>query len=607
MNTYFKLLSFAGNLRRFVIPFLFTSAIAAFFGVLNLVLLKPLLDILFGQVSDGQLKDMMQRPDGLNPLDWFNYQFAHYLVNAGKLGALQFVCIVLVLGILVGNIFRYTSLRLLEGFKVNMVANLRQAIFEKSLRLHLGFFNNERKGDLISRITTDVQEVENSIANTFSAAIKELLLLVGYLFALFYMSVPLTLFSLIVIPITGGFLGIMLKKLRQDAGDGQQRLSNLLSIMDEAFGGMRVVKGFVAEQFVGQKFKEENQAYKRSIFAYAARREMANPFSEVVAISMVAALLLYGGSLILNGKSGLEASTFMAYIALFSQLVRPAKEIAQAFSSSQRGIASGQRVLQLLEQNTAVNDSPDAVVMPLFQHEIAFDKVSFAYEEGVEVLKNICFKLPAGQMLALVGSSGGGKSTIADLLPRYYDPQAGKISIDGKNIKDIKQASLRSQMGIVTQEPILFNDTIFNNIAFGQQASLAQVQAAARIANAHDFISEQTLGYETLIGDRGAKLSGGQRQRISIARAILQNPPILILDEATSALDTESERLVQEALGKLMKNRTTLVIAHRLSTIQQANKILVIHQGEIAEEGTHEELIALKGGIYKKLVELQEI
>lgn len=607
MKTYLKLLAYAGRIRQFLIPFLFTSLIASVFGILNFVLLKPLLDILFGQVGVDTLAKMAVMPTSWNPIDYFQYYFARIIETNGKLGGLQFVCLAIVVSILISNVFRYISLRLLEGFKVNMVANLRQAIFDKTMSLHLGFFSNERKGNLISHIVTDVQEVENSIANTFSAAIKELLLLIGYLVALFSISLKLTLFALIVIPITGGFLGVILKRLRRDAGDSQSRLSNLMSIMDEAFGGMRVVKAFVAEGFIGNKFKAENQAYKKSNFAYAARREMANPFSEVIGVSMVASLLLFGGGLILSENSDLDASTFIAYIALFSQVVRPAKDIAQAFSSSQRGIASGERILEVIEMQPVIQDNSNAKTVDSFTSQIEFRNVSFAYNAATPVLKNISFSLQKGKTIALVGPSGGGKSTIADLIPRFYDPTTGEIRMDGIDIKTLTQESLRRQMGVVTQEAILFNDTILNNITFGTNATKEEVIAAAKIANAHEFIMQQPDAYETIIGDRGGKLSGGQRQRISIARAILKNPPILLLDEATSALDTESEKLVQEALFRLMKNRTSLVIAHRLSTIQNADEILVIKDGQIAERGTHQSLYEQENGIYRNLVLLQEV
>lgn len=606
MNTYFKLLSYAGKLRNFVIPFLLLSAFSAVFGVLNLVLIKPMLDILFGKVDEQVVNEYLQLLPSYNPLDWFNYYFAAGVKSGGKMAGLKFVCLILVLGILLTNVFRYFGARVLEGFKVNMVANLRQSLFDKAIHLHLGFFNNERKGNLISRITTDVQEVENSIGNTFSAAIKELLLLLGYLIALFSMSFKLTLFSLIVIPITGVFLGVILKRLRHDASSGQNRLSNLISLMDEAFGGMKVVKAFVAEPFISSKFKVENQGYKKSIFSYAARRELANPFSEVVGVSMVASLLLFGGSLVLTDSGSMEASTFLAYIALFSQVVRPAKEIAQAFSSSQRGIAAGERILSILEQASGIEDAPNAKTLAPFQNEICYNKLSFEYEKGQPILKDINFTLKKGQTIALVGPSGGGKSTLADLLPRFFEPTKGEILFDGVNIKKVTQASLRSQIGVVTQEAILFNDSIANNILFGQKANKAAIEEAAKIANAHEFISQLPNGYDTIIGDRGTKLSGGQRQRLSIARAVLQNPPILILDEATSALDTESEKLVQDALLHLMENRTTLVIAHRLSTIQKADEILVIQKGEIIERGNHVQLYQQKDGLYKRLVELQE-
>jgi subfamily B ATP-binding cassette protein MsbA len=433
------------------------------------------------------------------------------------------------------------------------------------------------------------------------------LLLLGYLVALFYLSVKLTLFSLIVIPITGGFLGFIVKRLRTDASKGQNRLANLISVMDEAYGGMRVVKAFVAEKFVGDRFSEENQGYKKSIFSYAVRRELANPVSEVIGVTMVASLLLFGGSLVLNEQGGMDASTFLAYIALFSQVVRPAKEIAQAFSTSQRGIAAGERILELMNRNSEIEDKAGAENLKSFEKSIDFKNVSFEYEKGVKVLRELNFSLSKGKTIALVGPSGGGKSTLADLVPRFYDPTEGSIEIDGHDLRNVSQDSLRNLMGIVTQEAILFNDTIFDNITFGIDATQAEVEKAARIANAHAFIMEQPNGYQTVIGDRGAKLSGGQRQRISIARAILQNPPILILDEATSALDTESEKLVQDALTHLMENRTTLVIAHRLSTIQAADEILVIQNGQIVERGDHSSLLENENGIYRKLVELQEM
>jgi subfamily B ATP-binding cassette protein MsbA len=607
MKNYLRLLSYARPLGNFVAPFLITSLLASVFGVLNFTLLIPILKVLFNQVDAAQLGEMLKPTSGFDPIKEFNFYFAKFLSEYGKQGALQFVCVVLAVSIVLSNIFKYISVRLLESFKSNMVANLRQTVFEKAVHLHLGFFSNERKGNLISRIVTDVQEVENSIANTFSAATKEVFLFLSYIYVLFAISWNLTLFALLVIPVSGIFISGLVKKMRHNAGEGQQRLSNLISLMDEVFGGMRVVKGFVAEKFVTEKFKEENQAYRKSIFNLASRREMASPFSEIMGVFVVIGILLYGGSLILSNESSLEAAEFITYIGIFSQVMRPAKDISNAFSSAQRGLASGERVLNLIDSESLIKDAPGSVALKEFEREVEFKAVSFSYDNSIKVLNDINFVLAKGKTIALVGSSGGGKSTIADLVPRFYDPTEGEICIDGINLKKVSQQSLRDLMGIVTQEAVLFNDTIFNNIAFGKTVSEAQVIRAAQIANAHDFIMQQSEGYQTIIGDRGTKLSGGQRQRLSIARAILQNPPILILDEATSALDTESEKLVQDALTNLMKNRTTLVIAHRLSTIQSADQILVIHKGCMIERGTHEELLKIQDGFYKKLSLMQTL
>ncbi|CCH56010.1 ABC transporter related protein [Fibrisoma limi BUZ 3] len=613
MKTYFRLLSYAKPLGRFIVGFLPTSLLASVFAVLNLTLLIPLLNVLFDQISPQERQTLLSQPApdfSLNPselADLFRYYFVQYFQEYGRAGALQFVCVVIILSVLLSNIFKYLSVRQLETFKARMVAQLREAVFGRAVRLHLGFFSNERKGNLISRIMTDVQEVENSIANTLSAAIKEIFLLIGYLYALFNISVSLTLFAFIVIPVSGVFIATLVKRMKRDAQEGQHRLAGLISLLDETFGGMRVVKGFNAEPYVMGKFQEENQAYRRAVRSLANRRELASPFSEFMGVTVVAGILLYGGSLVLSNQSDLSPSQFIAYIAIFSQVMRPAKDISNAFSSAQRGLASGERVLELIDTESAIQDKPGAVELTAFRDRISVKNVSFAYQPDVPVLRNISFDLPRGKTVALVGSSGGGKSTIADLIPRFYDPTAGQILIDGVDLRDCTTESLRTQMGIVTQESILFNDTIFNNIAFGSSATPQQVEEAARIANAHDFIVAQPDGYQTVIGDRGSKLSGGQRQRISIARAILKNPPILILDEATSALDTESEKLVQEALTRLMANRTTLVIAHRLSTIQHADEILVVHQGRIIERGRHDELVSLDEGFYRKLSTMQSV
>jgi subfamily B ATP-binding cassette protein MsbA len=605
MKVYLKILSFAGNISGFIIPFVIFSLIGGVFGVLNIALAAPLLDVLFEQTNTSRLESYIHtNPGTFDLIGKFYKQFALTVQQEGKIGSLKFVCYAVVLASLIANVSKYFSLRTLERFKTSMVSNLRDKVFSHTMSLHLGFFTNEKKGELMSRITGDVQEVENSIASSFSAAIKDSILLISYLVALLSLSWKLSLFAFLLIPLISGFLALIIKKLRTNATDSQQRLSNLVSIMEETFGNMRVVKAFRAEKFVSQKFSNENQEYRRAVYGYAKKRELASPFSEFSGVTAVAFLMFFGGSMILNQSGDLSPSAFIAFIALFSQITRPAKEISNAFGQAQRGIIAGERILELMDKQVEI---PEGTKEIAFNQEIVFDRVHFAYTKNKEILKDINFTIKKGQTVALVGGSGGGKSTLADLLIRFYDVTSGAITLDGLNIKNIKQDNLRSQMGVVTQEPMLFNDTIANNIAFGRPTTEEQIIAAAKIANAHEFIMAQPEGYQTVVGDRGNKLSGGQKQRISIARAIVQNPPILILDEATSALDTESEKLVQEALTSLMKNRTTLVIAHRLSTIQNADQILVINKGKLIEAGTHQELVSLEEGYYRKLAGMQEL
>lgn len=605
MKVYMKILGFAGNLKSFIGPFAFFSLIAGVFGVLNLALLKPLLDVLFDQVEPDKLQAILQStPKWYDLIGHFYKQFALSAIENGKLGTLRFVVFTVIGVSLINNLARYISNRLLEKFKTSMIANLRSSVFSHVMNLHLGFFTNEKKGELMSRITGDVQEVENSIASSFSAVLKESISLIAFLVALVSLSWQLSLFAVILIPVISGFLAVMIKKLRTNATDSQQRLSNIVSVMEEAFGNMRVVKAFRAESFVSSKFNHENEEYRKAVYGYAKKRELASPFSEFSGVSAVAGLLYFGGAMILNQTGGLEASDFITFIALFSQITRPAKDISNAFGQAQRGIVAGSRILELLDKQVEIQDGSKTMN---FEKEIDFKNVHFSYNEEKEILKDINFSIPKGHTVALVGASGGGKSTLADLLIRFYDVTKGQITIDGVNLKEIQQSSLRGEMGVVTQEPMLFNDSIANNIAFGRNASREEIIEAAKIANAHDFIMEQPEGYETNVGDRGSKLSGGQKQRISIARAIVQNPQILVLDEATSALDTESEKLVQEALTNLMQNRTTLVVAHRLSTIQNANQIIVINNGEIVERGSHQSLIEIEGGYYRKLATMQEI
>jgi ATP-binding cassette, subfamily B, bacterial MsbA len=607
LKTYIRILKYADSIKQYAFPYFILSLLASLFGILNFTLLAPLLKVIFNK--DLKVDSAFSQSISFSfSIEYFKYTFYHYFYEIiefyGRLGALQFACGAIVVSVILANIFRYLSQRILKTVEAQTIASLRQAVFEKTMKLHFGFFNNERKGNLMAHLTTDVQEVENSIGRAFTASIKEVFTLVMYFITLFNMSVKLTLFSLIILPLSSGIIALISRKLRRAARDVQALQSSMVSTLDEVFGGMRIVKGFNAEKVVSEKFRKENYSYKAAVLRMVYRQEMTSPLSEAMGVSVVAGILLYGGSLVIDNV--LDAEVFITFIILFSQVMRPAKSISDAFSTVQRGIASSERILKLIDTVPAIQDAVDAVDIQDFNQEIEFRNVSFSYETGRKVLDNISFKIQKGKTIALVGTSGGGKSTIADLVPRFYDPSEGQILVDGVDIKHIKIQSLTKQIGIVTQESILFNDTVFNNITFGSQATENQVIEASQVANAHTFVSQLAEGYQTLIGDRGGRLSGGQRQRLSIARAVLKNPPILILDEATSALDTESEKLVQEALTHLMQNRTTLVIAHRLSTIQHADEILVINKGKIVERGTHEELLQNDNGFYRKLNSMQE-
>ncbi|MEP4376799.1 MAG: ABC transporter ATP-binding protein, partial [Algoriphagus sp.] len=447
---------------------------------------------------------------------------------------------------------------------------------------------------------------ENTIVQSLRVVFREPVTIILYFSVLFFMSPRLTIFTILIIPITGAIIGGITRRLKKKAVQSQESLGRIVNILDETLGGMRVIKAFNAERFMRGKFDQETDYYAGVNVNMARKNELASPISQFLGVFVVAGILVYGGGLVLSGTSDLGASDFITYIIIFTQVLNPAKEISRAVSSIQRGIASAERIFTVVDTPPKISSPASPSPLRSFEKSVEFKNVSFAYQEAT-VLKNINFTLSRGKTIALVGPSGGGKSTLADLLPRFYDPNEGEILLDGQNIKDFDLSELRSLMGIVTQESILFNDSVFNNIAFGiEGATESQVQEAAKIANAHEFITTLEEGYHTSIGERGSKLSGGQRQRLSIARAVLKNPPILILDEATSALDSESELLVQEALTKLMSNRTTLVIAHRLSTIQHADEILVIEQGEVVQRGTHAELNQIEG-LYQKLSTIQSV
>jgi len=605
MKTYFRLLSFAKPIEKFAIPYIFTTILAVIFSTLNLALLAPLLQTLFsGKQSGGIVKALGPKPPIHDIMHTFNYYVQYMINNHGAWGALKFVCAAIIISALVGNLFRYLSQRIMENLRVHTLLNFRRSVFNNVMNLHLAYFNNERKGDIISKIASDVQVVQYSVTGTLQVVFKEPLTLIAYLGWLFIISPSLTFFSLLIIPISAFVISRIVKRLKQQAIASQQTYGNMISYLDEALSGIKIIKAFNATGFIKNRFDKENTKYSSITRSMAKRQQLASPVSEFFGVTMVAGIVLYGGHLVLNNTSTLSAPEFITYIALFSQVMRPAKAISDSFSNIHQGIAAGERVLALIDEKPLIVDAPGAIALSGFSDSIEFNNVSFAYQEKV-VLSDINLTVPKGKTVALVGPSGGGKSTLMDLIPRFMEPQSGEILVDGKNIQKVKADSLRSLMGIVNQESILFNDTIFNNIAFGKNdATLEQVEAAARIANAHNFILEAENGYQTNIGDRGTKLSGGQRQRICIARAVLNNPPIMLLDEATSALDTESEKLVQDALNNLMKNRTSLIIAHRLSTIQNADIIVVLEYGKIVEQGDHQKLIG-NNGLYRRLIDMQ--
>ncbi|WP_114939154.1 MULTISPECIES: ABC transporter ATP-binding protein [Mucilaginibacter] len=620
MKIYFRLLSFARPIGKFAFPYAICTIFTVIFSTLNLALLAPLLSTLFDEKSHNKAL--------VKPAHWVdlsaNFDYYAALANHtyGQTGALKFVCLIIVASVLLSNIFRYLSQRIMENLRIYTLLNLRKTVFNNVMDLHTGYFSNERKGDIIAKISADVQVVQFSVTGTLQVIFKEPLQLIAYLASLFWISYQLTLFSMLVIPVSAFVISRIVKKLKEQAIASQKTYSNMISYLDEALSGVKIIKAFNATDFIKKRFNDENVNYSQITKSMARRQQLASPVSEFMGVLMVSCIVLYGGSLIISHQSSLTAAGFVGYIALFSQVMRPAKAISDSFSNIHSGIAAGERVLSLIDEKPQIVDQPNAIELSAFEDKIKFENVSFAYTikpdvkeddqndkplASIEkyVLHDLNLEIPKGKTVALVGPSGGGKSTMMDLLPRFIEPQSGIISIDGHDIKSVTANSLRSLMGVVNQESILFNDTIFNNIAFGKTGVTQQeVEAAARIANAHNFIMETPNGYQTNTGDRGTKLSGGQRQRICIARAVLNNPPIMLLDEATSALDTESEKLVQEALNNLMKNRTSLIIAHRLSTIQNADTIIVLENGRVVERGSHLELLQ-NNGLYKKLIDMQ--
>ena len=602
MKTYFRLLSFAKPIEKYAIPYIVFTILAILFGTLNLALLAPLLNVLFNQHG---ITNLPPKPEHfLDIFKSFNYYSSLAASKYGVYRTLQIVCLIIVISVFLGNIFKYFADRVMENLRIHTLLNLRKAVFDNVMNLHLGFFSSQRKGNIISKIASDVQVVQYSVTGTLQVIFKEPLTLITYLLMLFIISYKLTLVSMLIIPVSAFIISKIVRKLKQQAIASHESYGTMISYLDEALNGMRIIKAFNAVDFIKKRFNDENVHYSNIIRSMVKRQQLASPVSESLSILMVAGIVLYGGSLVISNTGDLTGANFIAYIALFSQVMRPAKAISSSFTNIHSGITAGQRVLALIDEKPEITDKPGAISIKEFNDTIIFEDVCFSYAED-EVLHNIDLVIPKGKSIALVGPSGGGKSTMMDLIPRFIEAGSGEILIDGINIQSVTASSLRSLMGIVNQDIILFNDTIFNNIAFGRpNCTREEVEYAAKIANAHDFIVASKLGYQTNIGDKGVKLSGGQRQRICIARAVLFNPPIMLLDEATSALDTESEKLVQQALNNLMKNRTSLIIAHRLSTIQNADVIIVLERGRIIEQGSHIELM-IQNGLYRKLIDMQ--
>jgi ATP-binding cassette, subfamily B, bacterial MsbA len=606
MKIYLRILQYAPHAGSQFIKFLIFSILAALFSASYLGLTKYMLDVLFLQDMDKVVSAPGEFSFSTGYLKaWLEYNFTEIARNEGPVKTLMYVCFSIVGFVFLSNIFRYMERMVASRLKVDVVKNLRDEIFRKVTQLHIGFFSDQRKGDLISRFTNDVGEVENTVVNGFKA-VKEPITLIIYITVLFMISVKLTFFSLIVLPVTGGLISIIVKQLKRKAVQSQETIARIVNILDETFSGMRVINAFNARKFLLNKVDAETTYHRRVNLSIARRNELASPLSEFLGVIVVAGILFYGGQSVMSPDSELTPSAFISFLTFFASMIQPAKNFSNGITSLQKGVVSAERIFTIIDTKSAIQNKPNAIPLNEFKSEIEFRNVSFAYDRE-HVLKNINLKIEKGRTIALVGPSGGGKSTLADLIPRFYDPADGEVLLDGIALPDIEIESLRKQMGVVTQESILFNDTILNNIAFGmEQVKEEDVIQAAKVANAHEFIMQTENGYHTVIGERGSKLSGGQRQRLSIARAVLKNPAILILDEATSALDSESERLVQDALTKLMMNRTSIVIAHRLSTIQHASEIIVIQQGEVIERGRHDTLIR-ENGLYRKLIEIQKL
>ncbi len=612
MKSFFIALRYAAEYRFYASLNILFNILSALFNLFTLLLFIPFLRLIFreGEVqmtgapvwdtSEGWLHGVKTYASA-----YTDYQMLTWISESGKAGALLHICLVILVLFFLKNLTRYLAMYYLAVIRNGVVRSLRRNMFVKLVALPLGYYTEERKGDLLSRITNDVYEVELSIMSTLELIFREPFTIFIFLISMIVISPSLTLISLLLLPLSALVIGRVGKSLKRTSVKGQARMGELVSAIEEAISGLRIVKAFTAEKAVQEKFDSLNEDYNRLSVRLYRKRDLASPLSEFLGSCVMIALVWIGGKMILSEEeTGLNGEAFIGFIIVFSQLLRPIQGIASAYSNIHRGMASVARINEVLDASERIVEKPSAVAVNDFQEAIEFREVDFSYV-AAPVLQQVSFRLEKGKTIALVGASGSGKSTIADLVPRFYDVKAGAILLDGVDIRDCRIRDLRSQMAMVSQESILFNDTVLHNIALGDPSpDEARVKEAAVIANAHEFIEKLPEGYHSSIGDRGSRLSGGQRQRLAIARAVYKNPPLLILDEATSALDTESERLVQEALNNLMKNRTTLVIAHRLSTIQHADEILVLQEGRIVERGTHQDLYA-RAGVYRRLCDMQ--
>jgi subfamily B ATP-binding cassette protein MsbA len=602
MKKYSRILHYLAPYKGKIFLYFLFTILSIIFGLVSFGMLIPFFDLIFlGKTMD--LPAVAASGDSLSNIKTWLYG---HLNGYSLLQMLATICVVLLIAIFLKNLFLYLSFYTLNPLKNRIVNTFRSDLYSKILRLPIGYFTEQRKGDLISRVTNDVNEVESSVVGTLEGWIRDPLTITFTFITLFILSAQLTIAIVICIPLIGFMLGRVSKALKRQSNEAALKQGESISILEETLNGLRVIKAFNIESILKSKFNRVNDELLTTKNRISRRRDLASPMSEFLGVLVFAGILWFGGRLILGGTMNLEGSTFVGYLAMFYNIINPVKSLSTSFSNINKGYAAITRIEEVLKTPVMVDDNPTGKALHSFNDKIEFKNVRFAYDDAV-ILDDIDLTIEKGKTIALVGSSGAGKSTLADLVPRFHDVTGGAVLIDGTNIKDYALQSVRSLMSIVTQEPILFNDTIANNIALGQpDASYEEIIQAAKIANAHNFIVQKEEGYDSNIGDRGSKLSGGERQRLTIARAVLKNPPILILDEATSSLDTESERLVQDAINNMMQNRTSIVIAHRLSTIRHADEIIVLQKGKIVERGSHGSLIA-QNGFYKKLVDMQEV